>query len=227
MSEQLAFHLPVKTTLGRDDFFVAPANALAVAVLADWGNWPLSKIALIGPKGAGKTHLTHVWAAQSGAQIIAAEALADADIEQLAQGPVAVEDVPNLAGHTKAEENLFHLHNLGLANGNSLLLTADQPPSRWPLKLPDLASRMQGTAITRIDAPDDALLAAVLIKQFGDRQLAVDPGVVAYLVKRMDRSLDVARSLVTALDHAALARRQAITRPLAGEVLDNFTSKTA
>lgn len=227
MGEQLAFHLPSKIALGREDFFVSPANAVAVAALADWSAWPGSKIALIGPSGAGKTHLTHVWAAEAGARIIQAETLLRADIDSLAATPVAVEDVASLAGKRSAEMALFHLHNLVLANGHTLLLTANLPPSRWKLGLPDLASRMQGTAITTIEPPDDALLAAVLVKLFADRQLAVDPGVVAFLVTRMDRALDVAQKLVKALDNAALARGKAVTRPLAAEVLDKFTATTS
>ena len=51
------------------------------------------------------------------------------------------------------------------------LLTARTAPHLWGLTLPDLASRMQGTLLTELRAPDDALLSAVLMKLFADRQL--------------------------------------------------------
>ncbi|MDF1707445.1 MAG: DnaA/Hda family protein [Paracoccaceae bacterium] len=222
MHRQLSFDLPVRAALGREDFFVAPANAMAVALIEGWRDWPGRKLVLEGPKGAGKTHLAHVWAQAAGARIVKARALAGADIPDLASGPVAVEDVPLIAGDTAAENALFHLHNLTLAEGHSLLLTADRPAAHWGLTLPDLASRMQGTQATRLEAPDDRLLTALLAKLFADRQLIPTPDTIPYLVTRMDRSFDSARQLVAALDAAALAQGRPINRKLAADVMELF-----
>lgn len=222
MHRQLSFDLPVRAALGREDFFVAPANAMAVALIEGWRDWPGRKLVLEGPKGAGKTHLAHVWAQAAGARIVKARALAEADIPDLASGPVAVEDVPLIAGDTAAENALFHLHNLTLAEGHSLLLTADRPAAHWGLTLPDLASRMQGTQATRLEAPDDRLLTALLAKLFADRQLIPTPDTIPYLVTRMDRSFDSARQLVAALDAAALAQGRPINRKLAADVMELF-----
>jgi len=220
MPRQLSFDLPVREALGRGDFFVSPANAAAVAMIEGWQGWPGRKLVLAGPKGAGKTHLAHVWAAQSGAAIVPARDLARADIPALATAPVAVEDCDAIAGDTGCETALFHLHNLCLAEGRALLFTAQAPPNRWPLALPDLASRMQGTPLARIAPPDDGLLAAVLTKLFADRQLAPTPPTVPYLVRRIDRSFAAAREIVERLDTAALDRGRPITPALAREVLD-------
>ena len=222
MHRQLSFDLPVRAALGREDFFVAPANAMAVALIEGWRDWPGRKLVLEGPKGAGKTHLAHAWAQAAGARIVKARALAGADIPDLASGPVAVEDVPLIAGDTAAENALFHLHNLTLAEGHSLLLTADRPAAHWGLTLPDLASRMQGTQATRLEAPDDRLLTALLAKLFADRQLIPTPDTIPYLVTRMDRSFDSARQLVAALDAAALAQGRPINRKLAADVMERF-----
>ena len=221
MAQQLSFDLPVRPALGREDFFVSPANAEAVAMIEGWQGWPSRKLILAGPAGAGKTHLTHVWAALSGAHIIAAQDLPDADIPTLAQGPVAVEDAHLIAGDRAAEDALFHLHNLTLAEGHTLLVTARTAPHLWGLTLPDLASRMQGTLLTELRAPDDALLSAVLMKLFADRQLSPSPDTIPYLARRIERSFDAARKTVEALDRAALAQGRAITRSLAARVLDN------
>ncbi|MDX1821321.1 MAG: chromosomal replication initiator DnaA [Paracoccaceae bacterium] len=222
MHRQLSFDLPVRAALGREDFFVAPANAMAVALIEGWRDWPGRKLVLEGPKGAGKTHLAHVWAQASGARIIPARDLRDADIPTLATCPVAVEDVPLIAGDTAAENALFHLHNLTLAEGHSLLMTADRPAAHWGLTLPDLASRMQGTQATRLDTPDDRLLTVVLAKLFADRQLIPTPDTIPYLVARMDRSFDTARQMVAALDAAALAQGRPINRKLAADVMEQF-----
>ena len=222
MHRQLSFDLPVRAALGREDFFVAPGNAMAVALIEGWQHWPGRKLLLEGPKGAGKTHLAHVWAQAAGARIIAARDLAGADIPALARQPVAIEDAPLIAGDMAAENALFHLHNLIIAEGHFLLLTADRPAARWGLHLPDLASRMQGTQATRLGPPDDRLLTALLAKLFADRQLIPTPDTIPYLVTHMDRSFDAARLLVAALDSAALAEARPINRHLAVEVLEQF-----
>jgi chromosomal replication initiation ATPase DnaA len=216
---QLSFDLPVRPALGRGDFFVSPANAMAVVLLERWQDWAGHKLALIGPKGAGKTHLSHVWAATSGALILKATDLGDVPIPAVCMGPVVVEDVQEIAGQRDLEEALFHLHNMVLAEGFPLLVTADRPAHLWGLTLPDLMSRMQGTQSVTLDQPDDQLLSAVITKLFADRQLMPAPDVIAYLVARMDRSFDAARDLVSALDRAALERKRPVTRKLAAEVL--------
>jgi len=226
MAEQMTFDLPVKTAQAREDFFISPTNALAVHMLEDWPKWPDNKLALIGPIGSGKTHLTQIWAADIGAVVTAAQDLTEADIPTLASTPVAVEDIRHIASNAPAQEALFHLHNLMRETGTPLLLTADRAPNHWGLTLPDLQSRMSATALTTLPAPDDALLSAVLAKLFNDRQIEVPPKLIAYLTKRMERSFDAAGALVAALDKAALSQRRAISLGIAAQVLDNWAENT-
>jgi chromosomal replication initiation ATPase DnaA len=221
MAEQLSFDLPVRAALGREDFFVSPANAEAVAMVEGWQGWPSHKLILTGPAGAGKTHLAHVWAGLSGAGIVAARDLGGCDIAHLGQGCTVVEGADAVAGDSAAEAALFHLHNLTLAEGGALLVTARTPPHLWGLTLPDLASRLQGTLHAALGAPDDALLSAVLMKLFADRQLSPSPDTIPYLARRMERSFRAAEDVVADLDAAALAQHRPITRPLAAQVLDN------
>jgi chromosomal replication initiation ATPase DnaA len=70
-----------------------------------------------------------------------------------------------------------------------------------------------------VAVPDEALIAALLVKLFADRQLQINADLVAYLVARMERSFEAARCLVGALDQAALAAHRRITVPLARAVL--------
>lgn len=218
-AEQLGFDMAGRGALGREDFLVAPSNALAIALIDAWPGWSAGKLLLTGPQGAGKTHLVHVWAARSGARILTATDVGDADIPALAAGPVAVEDVERIAGNGAAETALFHLHNLTLANGHTLLLTGRGAPGGWGIALPDLLSRLQGAASAELLPPDDSLLAAVLAKQFNDRQILPRPDVIPFLVAHMDRSFAAARSIVAGLDAASLARKRPVTRRLAAEIL--------
>jgi chromosomal replication initiation ATPase DnaA len=222
MPEQLTFRLPARPALGRGDFFVSPANAAAVDLVSREAAWPMGKLALVGPEGSGKTHLAQVWATETAARVVAAADLRGADLPALAGGGrVAVEDMDRAASEPDAEEALFHLHNLLLAAEGRLLLTGRMPPAQWQVRLPDLRSRLAATATIALDAPDDALLAAVLVKLFADRQITVAPPLVAYLLPRIDRSFASAHAIVDRLDRAALAEGRAVTRALAQRLLDN------
>lgn len=223
MAEQYSFDLTARPALGREDFFVAPANATAVATVEGWRDWPSGKLVLVGPPASGKTHLAHVWAAQTEARIVEARALAGADIPALAQGAVAVEDAEAAAGDDAAERALFHLHNLAQAEGQPLLVTASAPPRQWRLTLPDLASRMQATATVALDPPDDTLLTAVLVKHLSERQIGIAPEVLTYAVQRMDRRFASAAALAVALNRAAItARRGEVTKPMVRAALDRL-----
>jgi chromosomal replication initiation ATPase DnaA len=218
---QLAFDLPVRTAGGRDDFFVSEANATAVHALDGWAGWPLGKLVLTGPAAAGKSHLVRIWAEEAGGVVAQAATLAQADVPALAAaGAVAVEDVPRLAGSGPGEAALFHLHNLLAETGGRLLLTGRGTPGGWGLALPDLASRVAQAQAVALAPPDDALLRAVLVKLFADRQLAPAPRVVDYLAARMDRSFAEAQALVAALDAAALSGGERISTGLARRVLE-------
>lgn len=223
MIRQLAFDLPNAAGMTRADFFVAPSNALALQAVDGWRDWPGRKLLLIGPEGAGKSHLAHIWAASADAVILHAEALGGADPAGLEGRAVVVEDADRIAG---AEAELFHLHNMATASG-ALLLTARTPPRDWGLTLPDLISRMQSTPIAHLEAPDDTLLSAVLVKLFADRQVAVAPNLIAYLVTRIPRSISAARAVVGDLDARALAAGRPITRKLAGEVVEKDWGEAA
>ena len=221
MIRQLAFDLPSTAAMTRADFFVSPSNAVALQVVEGWQSWPGRKLLLIGPEGSGKTHLARVWAGLADAVILDARTLANVDLAPLAGTPVAVEDADHLP--PAAEAALFHLHNI-VTPGGALLLTAKAPPRDWGLALPDLISRMQAAPLARLEAPDDALLSAVLVRLFADRQVAVPPNLIPYLISRMPRSVGAARTLVTALDARSLAGARPITRALAGEVLDTLST---
>ncbi len=219
---QLSLDLQTMPAVGRNDFYVSSANATAVALIEGWQNWPARKLVLNGPAGSGKTHLAHVWRDLSGARIVNARDLPGADIPGLAATHVAIEAADAVAGDSTAEEALFHLHNLALAEGHPLLITARAAPNHWSLALPDLASRMQATPTCTLKEPDDELLAAVLMKQMGDRQILPTPGTIPFLVRRMPRAFGDVGRVVAALDKLALERRRPVTRALAAEVLDKL-----
>ncbi len=215
---QMAFQFPARPALGRADFLVAPCNAAAVAWIDRWPDWPAPALALVGPEGCGKSHLAGVLAMRAGAPPPAPPLAAALDGALLGQAPMpVVQEMPGAGAglDDDTETALFHLLNHARAEGPPLLLTGPDAPARWPIRLPDLRSRLLALPVAEITPPDDLLLEMVLIKLFADRQVIVAPEVVRYLVRRMDRSFAGAGALVARLDALALEQGRGITLALA------------
>jgi chromosomal replication initiation ATPase DnaA len=226
MVKQLTLDLALPPpTYARADFVVSPGNREALAWIDRWPDWPGPALALSGPAGSGKTHLARIWAAQAGAAVLDAADLEGknvADLAALAEANAAV-----LIDHAERapEHGLFHLYNLMRERHGHLLLVAETPPARWHIALPDLASRLRAAPAVGVAPPDDELLGSVILKQLADRQLHAGPGVVQYLVSRMERSAEVARRVVAALDRRALSERREIDRRLAADVLAELSGE--
>ena len=214
---QLALALPHAESFAREDFLPGPSNQAALALIERWPDWPARAAALIGPEGSGKSHLAAMWANSAGARFLAARALGMTNLTSaLATGALVVEDL--IPGQFD-ERALFHLINLAREEEAVLLLTAQTAPTGWRIALSDLVSRLRAIPSVMLSPPDDALLRAVLIKLFADRQLTVDESLIAYLTTRLERSFAAARAAVETLDGEALRRKRPVTRALAAEVL--------
>lgn len=214
---QMALDLALPESLARDDFLEAPCNAEALALVESWPEWPAPVVALVGPPGAGKSHLGAIWADQAGARRLAARDLAGTlPADALATGALLLED----AGPKTSELALFHLINSAKEEGAFVLMTAREAPVAWGTGLKDLTSRLRAIPTIALAEPEDALLRAVLVKLFADRQLLADADIVEFLARRMERSLDAARRLVTELDRETLETGRRLTRPLAAQVLE-------
>jgi chromosomal replication initiation ATPase DnaA len=213
---QLALALDHAESMAREDFLAGPSNAAALALIERWPNWPSRTLLLRGPEGSGKSHLATIWAREAGARTLSLRALDGADVPiALATGALVLE---NLGERGFDEAALFHLLNLAKEERAYVLITARTAPANWPIVLPDLASRLRALPIVALEAPDDALLRAVIVKLFADRQLAVDESLVGYLATHIERSFAAARAAVAALDREALRRKRPVTRALAGEL---------
>ena len=214
-AEQLLFQFAETTTYSADQFLVAECNREAHRWTGSVTDWPSHALVLTGPPRSGKTHLAHIWAAATGAQIIRAARLSADTVPQFAGGHLAVEGADGIAD----ERTLFHLYNLIRENGRRLLLTARVPPAGWGMDLPDLASRINATPAVAVRELSDDLMGPLLLKLAGDRQLAMEPRVIQYLLSHLERSFAACDRAIAALDRAGLLHKKRITVALAREVI--------
>lgn len=191
---------------------LSETNREAIRALDDWPSWHGGCLALIGPEGSGKTHLARDWAER--ARALSVDSVTT-DLAAARGRPVLMEDADR--AHP---ETLFHLINMAAASGG-LLLTARSHPRSWPAELADLRSRLNALQVAEIGVPDDAVLEGVLRKFFRERNIKPVDDVYPYLMRRIERSIRVAREIVARLDEAADAEQREITRALARQILES------
>jgi chromosomal replication initiation ATPase DnaA len=206
-------HIPAH---GESDFLVGEGNSLAHGRIMAFPHWPDPITLLTGPAKSGKSHLARIFADRSGAHFAAVD-----ELERLAgQGgsaPLIVEDVDRL---DYDEAGLFHLLNQSMREQRPLLLTAREDVANWPLVTDDVRSRVRRATAFTLHLSDDIQLSQMFVKLFGDRQIKVDPKIIAYLVARMERSTEEVVILADLMDRLALAKGTAITRNIAANALD-------
>jgi chromosomal replication initiation ATPase DnaA len=199
------------------DFIRGESNAEALRWVESWPNWPYSIILLHGPKGSGKTHLSHVFAVRAHATMIDVARVGSLPADHLLTGNHCWV-LDNMDAATDAPA-LAQLINHVRARGDYLLMTATDAASQLLFALPDLRSRLLALPSAALGAPDDALLVGVLAKEFADRQLRIAPDVVHYAATYLERSYAAMQQFANAVDALSLARGRAITLPLVRELL--------
>lgn len=192
-------------------FVVSDSNRAAVRALEDWPNLIGGVMAVYGPEGSGKSRLGQVWAERVGAAAVHGAEAALVDPLEVEGRPLLLDDAMQAD-----DETLFHLINLAHAPGGALLLVERRAPSAWEVRLPDLRSRLDAVISVKVEAPDDAVLAAMLEARFAERGIRPAKDVIPYLLRRIDRSAAAAAGIVEQLD----VLHRPVTRALAREVLE-------
>jgi len=221
LAEQIPLDLGHRPAYGQKDFLVAPSNQNAVSWIDRWPEWPAPTVILYGPAACGKTHLAAVWKNKTKAKLLDTRLLTSVSADKLAEDSehLVIDHIDPWFGDKEAETTLFHLYNILKETGRTMLLTSRMSPSQANFVIPDLSSRLRAAPAATIDSPDDALLSAVLVKLFGDRQLQIGCDVIAYILPRMERSFSAAHELVERADSLALAEKRPVSVPLMRRVL--------
>jgi chromosomal replication initiation ATPase DnaA len=193
-------------------------NEAALKAIQGPDSWAFPTLAILGPEGAGKTHLAHIWADSCGASIIQADALDDSVAEAIIGGaPVAIENLPN--PQRDKDTLLFQIINAAAHGRTKLLLTTRQGLRSWPTATEDLKSRLAAVPTIEIGPPDDALFTAVIMKQLADSQIVVDSKAITYAAARLERTFQSARRFVEEVARQSVSQQRHLTVPIAREAL--------
>ena len=217
MNTQFPLDLAITPDNSADAFVRGLSNAEAVKAMEDTSSWANNILAVIGPKGCGKTHLGHIWSDKHNAISLDGR-----------DGFVPRRNYRNqslwIDNASKADEyTLFTLINLTITGELTALLLSDQNmPSAWDVQLPDLHSRLKNVQIARLQEPDEDLLRAIITKLFMDRGLKVSENLIEYLIVHADRSVDSLRTLIRNLDKQAAAEKVNVTRQFAAKYMSQY-----
>ncbi len=218
--KQLPLIMPFRPIVGRDNFIISECNALALASIDQWPDWPggCRALNLVGPPGAGKSHLGVIWQSMIQKSCLLESLQAD----EVPPGTafyvldgVAANDLWN-------EETLFHYFNHCVDDKGGILLLSQTPVGQMNWCLPDLRSRMRAVNVAHIESPDDELLYALLEKYFFERQMAPPSDMLTYLVKRMERSFTSVQVIASALERQSIAKQKPLSVSLARAVIEGF-----
>jgi chromosomal replication initiation ATPase DnaA len=215
-SDQMRFPLVREPVGALAVFMRGPSNRLAAETLDLWPTGEETNLALVGPQGAGKSHLAADWAERVGAVAFSGAEAGRADLSELEGRPVLLDN----ADQTD-DDTLFHLMNLARSPGGALLMVSREPPARRETALADLRSRLDAVRVVRLEAPDDVVLAAALRRFFDERAITPGDELIDYLVLRIERSIPAAKAMVARLDAEASGRK--LNRALARALLDDET----
>jgi chromosomal replication initiation ATPase DnaA len=195
-------------------FLSAASNAEALAWLDHIADWPQRRLAVWGPAGSGKTHLLHLWSSRMGALLLDGPSMRFTVPDR----PLAIDDAD-----AAPEKPLLHTLNAATEIGLPVLLAGRDPPARWPVRLPDLASRLRAMTAVQIRPADDELLCSLLRSLVAERQMVVSEAVQQFLLLHLPRTPAAIREAVARLDRAAMAAGGRANRGIAAEVLAGMT----
>ena len=190
-------------------------------MLDRWQNWPEGQLALVGPKGSGKTRIGLQWASEVSAAFVDGADLSEADISQISSLSVSALVVDN-AENTQNGPNLLAAMNLTRDRKVPIMLTGTTDPSAWELDPADLRSRLLAIPVMHIGALDDDTLKARLVAACKVRFMKLPEETAIYLAERLDRRHSNIDRIAKALEHSAEGK--ALTKNAARRALESLTS---
>ncbi len=183
---------------------------------------------LWGRSSAGKSHLLQALCLQAQQQGMHCLYLAGRELLKLRATVLAevtdwdvlcIDDVDRLLGKAEWEEALFHLYNRQRDSGNSLVVSAQQPPAQLPLMLADLQSRFAAMERYQVQPLSDEDKSEVLCQAANQRGFLLPLEVASFILQRSSRDLVSLQQVLQRLDQQSLVEQRLITLPFVKKVM--------
>jgi len=216
MTDQLILKFPSNKAYLKEDFYVSPCNQQAYDLVNSWPKWIRKIVNIFGPHGSGKTHLASILKNKTSTVEINSENLNEKIFDKFKIKEALI--IENLKENVK-ENLLFSLWNMAVQDNKYILITSSKPIYSYKFKLNDLKSRINSSLAIGINLPTDELISVILMKNFSDKQIAVDKKHVDYIIKRIDRSYEKISQFISTLDKYSLKKGSPFSLKLIKEVL--------
>ena len=201
INSQLPLDLSPLLKFSFENFATSAANKEKLDFLKSPMSWTSPIVLLVGPKGAGKSHIGNAWSNETGFLFLD-------DASQL------------------NEEILFSQLNLILNGTGKRLLLADRNyPEKWYVQMPDLMSRLKNIALVEISEHDDEVLEMIVRGIFESKGRNVSQDLISYLLKYYERSVPAQVRIAELLEEAAQSQKTDLSKAFAVRFLKtNYTT---
>ena len=214
---QLTFKFPFKTNYFKKDFYVSSNNFAAYELIESSPDWPDKWINIYGPEGCGKTHLSNILKKKIDTVLISAEKINNEKIIKIDKHQcIIIDNYKNNISENLLYSLLNHIKQLD----KQVVINTLLPLRQFSIKLPDLRSRFELFIELGIDLPTDDLLKVIISKTFSDKQINLNPRILDFIMKNIDRSYDKVFKFIKDLDTESLSTGKSININLIKKVLN-------
>ena len=213
---QLLLKFDLKQNYKSEDFYVNKSNFFAFNIIEKWPKWEKNILNIYGEKHCGKTHLSNIFKKKYKALKIQANEFTNESLKEfkLFENLILDDFDVNID-----ERLMYTLFNIADQDNKFILINSLFPISELHFKLEDFISRTKNCIFAKIENPDDALLFAILLKNFSDRQINVDKKLIDFIIKHIDRSYGKIYEFVYKLDEIRLKKKKSIDFKIIKEAL--------
>ena len=213
---QLLLNFEYKQNFKDEDFYVSSSNYYAFNLVSTWPKWEKNFLNICGEKYSGKTHLTNIFIKKFKGLKIESNLFENKNLNEIK----IYENIILDNFEQNIDENLIYtLFNAIDQDNKYLIINSLNPINEMNFKLDDLKSRTKNCLFAKIDKPDDDLMFALILKNFSDRQIAIDKKLINFIIKRVDRSYDKIFEFIYKIDEISLKKKKSIDFKIIKEVL--------
>ena len=213
---QLLLDFDIKKNFNDHDYYVSKSNFFAFNIVDNWPNWEKKILNISGDKYSGKTHLANIFKSKSRALFLSEKDINDDLFKKIKlYENIIIDDFSNII-----DENLtYSIINLVDQDNKYLLINSHVPLNEFNFKLPDLKSRSKNMLVAKINAPDDDLIFALILKNFSDRQIKLEKKIIEFIINRIDRSYSKIYEFIYKIDELSLKKKKPINLKTIKEIL--------